>query len=275
MSQRRPSMQELLSAQFDYHMSDVYTAIPGVIVSVKDMGGMYVDVQPSIHMRMEGERESVPRPPISNVPLQLPVSTKGGVTFPVTAGDPVFLVFSMRGLDTWKTSDGTSATPSDLRKFDIRDCIAIPGAYPLGSSPNAVGKHSKPHSPDDVVLIHNIGGGAETEIRLKPNGNIEINSPQQVKVVCKDALVESENTTTIETKSMTINSDSFIVNTKTFGLSATDGAEMTTNMSMNGTLNHTGTLNVSGSAVVNGTPVEDHTHGGIQPGGGTTDPFGA
>ena len=260
MGRRTASMQELLSAHFDYAMADVYTSMPGVVVAVRDMGEMYVDVQPSLNMRTENEEIVSSRPPIMNVPLQLPISTKGGLTFPVSVGDPVWLMFSMRGLDTWKRSSGVSVTPSDMRKFDIRDCCAIPGTYPMGSSPNSAGKRSNAHSPDDVVLVHNIGG-SETEIRLKPSGDIEINSPTNVKIKCVSASIESDSTN-IDTGNMTVNSDSFVVNSGTVAISATTSAEMNAS------------FNMTGSFVLNGTAVEDHTHGGVLVGDSRTGEFG-
>lgn len=263
MSARSPSMQEASKSSFEYEMRDVYTAIPAIVVSVKDLGQQRIDVQPALNQRSRDGVATSPMASILNVPLQMPVTSLGGLTYPIKTGDSVFLIFSMRGLDVWKRSSGGAVTPSDVRQFDARDCVAIVGVYPFNIAPNSAGSRSNSHSTDDVVLVHNIGSGAEVEIRLQPNGNVIINSPNKVEVNCKDAEIKADSSTKINTGDFRVDSDSFVINTGTYSLSASDGATQAA------------TINMSGSFILNGTPVESHDHGGIQPGGSRTNPFGS
>lgn len=262
MAQLDPSLEEVLKASQDYAMSDIYTVIPGIIVTVNDLGEQRVDVQPSINLRSQDGDEVNERPPILNVPLQMPVSKQGGLTFPISVGTPVTLKFSMRGLDVWKRGNGYPSTPSDLRKFDIRDCIAVPGAYPFSEAPNQPSKRTLPHDPSDVVLVHNIGSGNEVEVRLKTNGNVEINSPNKVVVNCTDAEVNSDSMT-MNSESVVVNSGSFVVTSGSIEMTATESATMTANFDM------------TGSFKLNGVTVEDHEHGGVMAGSDRTDPFGS
>jgi hypothetical protein len=266
------SLQEMLVSSSDYALSNIYTSIPGVIVGIKNMGQLCVDVQPTINVRTQGGEENTQRPPILNVPYQQPLSPQGGLTFPVAVGDTVWLNFSMRGLEVWKRSSGESAAPADMRTFDPRDCIATP-AYPFGLSPNQPNKRSLPHDPSDVVLVHNIGTGAEVEVRLKKgSGEVEINSPTKVTVNCVDAEVNASSSTTVNTTDFSVNSSNFTVNsgnvsfssgtflvgTGTYGITASDSANMTANFSQ------------TGSYTLNGIVLETHTHGGVESGGSNT-----
>ena len=175
MATREPSLQEVLTTSFDYLSAGMHTMIPGIVLTVRDnLSQMTVDVQPSLNMRSEDGTEVVERSPILNVPLVLPISKLGGLTFPVNIGDPVALIFSMRGLDVWKRGNGYPSTPSDLRKFDKKDCVAIPGLFPMNISPNNPSAHVLPHSTKDVVLVHNIGKPSEVEIRLTESGDVRI-----------------------------------------------------------------------------------------------------
>lgn len=276
MSTRKMSLDELLSSSFGYQASGIYTAIPAQVVGIRDgLQGLRVDVQPSIDMRNKDGSESSKRPPIANVPLQMPISTLGGLTFPVKKGDPVMVIFSMRGLDVWKKGDGSPDMPSDMRTFSMRDAMAIPCLYPSQKSPNSSSSRSMPHSTDDVVLVHGLGGGSEVEIRLKPSGDVEINSPKKVTINCEDAEVNSKTCTvntddcsvnskdfTVDSSNVTFKSGSFVIQTGSYSMSATNSA------SSLGTISH------SGSFVLNGTPIEGHKHSGVQPGGSDTDPFG-
>ena len=261
MGERSPDLNEVMGNHFEYSMKGVHTAIPAVVVSVEDLGSQRINVQPSISLRSQDGLETSQRPPILNVPLGMPLTKKGGLSLPIQAGDCVFLIFSMRGLEIWKRGDGKPQIPSDIRMFDRRDCIALPGIYPFNESPNK--GRSLSHSTEDVVLVHNIGSGRETEIRLKPNGDVIVNSPSKVEVNCQEAEINASSSTNINTGDFNITSDSFIVNTGVYALSATTSASQTA------------TINMNGSFILNGTPIESHSHGGIQPGGGRTDNFGS
>lgn len=260
-------MSELLGAHFDYAISGVHTAIPAVVVGVKDLGQQRIDVQPAINMRSRDGEVSEQRPPILNVPIQMPVTKKGGLTYPIENGDSVWLMFSMRGLDIWKTSSIGFTSPNSVRKFDARDCVALAGVYPFNESPNK--GRSNSHSTRDVVLVHNIGSGSEVEIRLKPNGEVVVNSPTKVTVNCEDAVVNADDVE-VNASLTTINSEVEIngettVNgllTYTAGLEGSGG---------NGAIITGGANFIGGSITHNGTNIGDsHRHSGVAGGGDTS-----
>lgn len=271
---RKLGFQEVMNSAMDYYTSNIYTSMPGIVVSV-DMANMRVEVQPALSMRDVDGDETTHRPVILNVPLQLPVSDRGGLTYPISAGCPVELRWSMRGLDKWKRGDGKPDSPSDLRRFDIRDCTATPGIYPQGLSKNSVGSRSNAHNPDDVVLVHNIGGGNEVEVRLTPSGDVFINSPTKVTVNCKEAIVNADTSTEFNTQDFTVNSTSFNINTGSYAISASDSATQTGNFTHTGNITHIGDTFQTGDIELNGISVDEHTHSGVVAGGNNTNPFNA
>jgi|SRR5690606_25052978 len=255
MSQRTPSFQEMLVDSFDYHISDIYTSIPGIVVAVDNLEEQRITVQPSVNMRSADGVTVSERPPILNVPLHMPVTKQGGLTYPISVGTPVFLIFSMRGLQNWKRSNGYPTTPSDIRKFDIRDCVAIPGIYPFSEAQNKGRVNA--HSVDDVVLVHNIGGN-ECEIRLKPSGDIIVNSPTKVTINAPENEVNGNMTIN---GNFTNTSGTFTVNSGSIAMSASTGASMNAQ------------FDLTGDIILNGKSVDNHDHGGVVAGGDRTDPF--
>lgn len=264
MTQRSVSMQEMITSSFDYQTSNIYTSIPAVVVSVVNMGEMLLNVKPTVNMRSDDGLMIQERPPILNVPLVMPVSKEGGLTFPVKAGDLVWLTFSMRGLDAWKASNGYPSTPLDMRKFDIRDCVAHPCVYPASQSPNSPSKRSLDHNPEDVVLVHNIGSGNEVEIRLKAGGGVEINAPgQEVTVKCEKAQVNADNEVVLNTPDTTLTG-----NLTVQGTMAIEGNGGSGTNTINGNFNIVGSvLNHNGKNIGS-----THTHTGVQAGGDNSGP---
>lgn len=257
MSQRTPSFQEMLVDNFDYQTANMYTAIPGIVVAVDSLEEQRITVQPSINVRSADGFTVSERPPILNVPLHMPVTKQGGLTYPISVGTPVFLVFSMRGLQNWKRSNGYPTTPSDIRKFDIRDCVAFPGIYPFGEAQNKGRVNA--HSVDDVVLVHNIGG-SECEIRLKPNGDVIVNSPTKVTVNAPENEINGNLTVNGD---FTNTSGSFTVNSGSIAMSASTGASMNAQFDM------------TGDIILNGKSVDNHKHKGVVAGADETSPFNA
>lgn len=252
MAQREPGLQEVLESHFDYMTSNMFTAITGIIISVEDAGQNRVNVQPSINMVSRDMLEITERSPILNVPLFQHQSKEGGLSIPVKAGDPVFLVFTMRGLDAWKQSNGYPTTPTDRRKFDTRDCIAYPGVFPFGQSPNRPSAHTLDHSPDDVVLVHNLGKSNEAEFRIKAgSGDIEINAPNSdVKVVCQNSTVEAAKKVSYQAQDFEITCVNYKLTTGNYQVDVDSGGS---NVS-------TGTFRMNGQFILNNIGIHSHRH---------------
>lgn len=197
-------LQELIESSFDKNTEGFFTAIPGIVVTVRNnFQDLYIDVQPSINDKKR-DGSAIERPVVLNVPVQMPSSSTAALTLPINVGDPVLLVYAMRGLDVWKRGDGYPQTPTDLRKFDKRDCFAIPGVWPISRSVNNPSKHSWSHDPKDVVLVNALGTSNEVEVRLKPSGDILIRTNKDVSVECDNASVMANTSASITTPDLTI-----------------------------------------------------------------------
>jgi len=163
---------------FEYQMRNIFTAIPAKVMMVENAGEQRVSVKPLVNAVFPDWDDSEEFPTILSVPLMYPSSSSSAVVFPVHAGDTVLIVFAQSCMDVFKGGDGSAQPPSDYRRFDKRDAIAIPGLFPFGSAINQVSKHTLPHSTDDLVVFHNLGTSAECELRMKQTGKIEINGNQ-------------------------------------------------------------------------------------------------
>lgn len=169
------TMESAMIAFFEHQMRKVYTAIPAVIIAVRSDEKQSIDVKPLVNQVFADLEDDTEHPVLLHVPLIYPSSSTSAVTFPVHPGDTVMLVFSQAGTDVFKSGDGTAQPPSDYRRFNIRDAVAIPGLFPFGSAINQASKHTLPHSTDDLVVFHNLGTSAECELRMKQSGKIEVN----------------------------------------------------------------------------------------------------
>lgn len=169
---------------FEWLMSTTYTAMPATVVKY-DFANQMVDVKPDIGVVKE-DGGLIERPTIAGIPICFPCSTTSAITFPLPVGSKVLVVWSMRGTDNWKQNG--SSIPPDYRMNDIRDGFAIPAPYPMNQAKTKYGQ-----SPDDLVLIHNLGG-SQTELHLKASGDIVANTPTKFQINCSQFEVNGNTT---------------------------------------------------------------------------------
>lgn len=160
------TFEEAVKSIIDYELHSLFTAMPCSVVSCDPIKGR-LDVKPLLNAYYtDGTIKE--RAMLLGVPLQMPASGASVVNIPVKQGDIVLCVFSMRGLDAFKSGDGTPQAPTDFRMFDKRDAIAIPGIFPFNMHPNL--KRVLPFNPDALSLTHNIGTPLEATVELSDTG---------------------------------------------------------------------------------------------------------
>tara|TARA_R110000744_G_C19371770_1_gene563168 strand:+ start:37910 stop:38617 length:708 start_codon:yes stop_codon:yes gene_type:complete len=175
------AIQELFTSYFDYHMQDMMTAIPAVVVSTREISQGVVAVKPSINELLKDSR-TTEWPEIVDVPILFPSSSSSALTFPIQVGDSVLVVFSMRGLDEFKNSNGGLSTPVNFRNHNVMDAVAIPCIWPKAQSVNKQSNRNLPHNVNDFVMAHNLGKATEAEIRITQAGHIKITSPTAIYI---------------------------------------------------------------------------------------------
>lgn len=198
------AIQNTIVSAFDSQMQNIYTIIPCIVVAVRDsLAGQVVDIQPTINQKMQ-DGTVAERPTIGNVPVSFQVSKKAGFTFPIEVGDTGTAMFSMRNMDGWKAGNGRPASPMNFAKMDKGDAIFLPGIQPPGVAVNNPAKHVLTHDTRDTVIFANLGG-AESEVRLKVDGSIEINTSNQPVVInCSDATVNASASINLNAQTMTV-----------------------------------------------------------------------
>lgn len=119
----------------------IRTALPAEIVSY-DQATQKANVQPGVAGRFEDpeSKEWLPykMPMVTNVPVMFPAGGGFSITWPLEAGDVVYLVCAERSIDEWKSAGGPNTIPADTRRFNLSDAVAIPGLRPFSDPITAV-----------------------------------------------------------------------------------------------------------------------------------------
>lgn len=271
------SLEGVLRQYINNSVNGLFTSMPGRVEKVVDLGEQRVDVQLLID-RVTPDDGVLKHPVILSVPLVFPGSKSSQVSFPVAVGDTVLCIFSQRSIDRFLLGANNNHRPIDFRKYSRNDCMAIPGLFSFPSAVNQPDKRTLAHSTDDTVVSHNIGTAQECEVRLKPSGDIIINSPTQVQVNCDTAEVNAQTSTTVNTQTATINASSSTTidspSTTVTGDMLVQGTfTYTSGMVGSGTAGGatasiTGSIDVTNDVTASGVSLVNHTHTGDS--GGTT-----
>jgi len=184
-------IRDIFENFFDgYSRENLYTSMPAIVLAVHSYATRQtVDVRPAIsRLKTTGQVISNDELVIYEVPIVSPAGGGGLLSFPVKAGDNVWLNFSMRSLEDWQHSDGSGEiAPSDSRHFHQTDAIAFPCIYTslnnLKPSADNVelkfGDCKLSMKPSGELVINN--GGAV--VTLKANGDIDIDPSTLLRVL--------------------------------------------------------------------------------------------
>ena len=162
-----PTLEQAIKAVCSNMLSNIHTVLPGQIESY-DRAKHKAKVKPLIKkVLVNGVILQIP--PIVSVPVVWPRTQNGSISFPLSSGDGVIILFSERALDNYLILGGDQQ-PQDPRKFDLTDAIAIPGLFPFNAS-------SKEESETDFELHFN-----NTKMVFKENGDIELTGGNTITV---------------------------------------------------------------------------------------------
>jgi len=162
-----PSLQRTLFSAIDAALGQVHTALPAIIDKY-DHATQTAEVKPALRRRFADD-SVVELPVIPGVPVLWPGSADGGICWPLTRGDAVMLMFSERSMDEWMANGGV-VTPSDGRRFDLTDAVAIPKLVAGGAQGHA-------DNNTDMILAFK-----SATIRFKSDGEIVINGGNTVTI---------------------------------------------------------------------------------------------
>lgn len=148
---------------------ETHTCLPGELQSF-DADTQTAVCRPAIRRLVTTTGKLVELPPCVDVPVYFP----GGVlTFDISPGDSVVLVFSERCIDAWWSAGGVQ-DPAELRHHDLSDAFAFIGFQP------------KPTKLTDVSQ----GNGPELRTRnglnriaVKNDGTIHIGAPASISIL--------------------------------------------------------------------------------------------
>jgi len=171
-----PSLPHTLNIAMKSMLNEIHTAMPGTIEQY-DYTTQKANIQPSLQRKYRDD-SIVKLPVLVNVPIIWPRTSEGGISFPLKRGDSCLIIFSERSLDEWLTL-GKLCTPSDIRRFDLSDGIAIPGLFAFNTNGPA-------DNNEDFQIVYK-----GTTIRIKSNGNIEIGNSNLQAIVTENFLTHT------------------------------------------------------------------------------------
>lgn len=126
---RTPTLQEVFDRHGEAVAAGLRVSMPGQVTKYHPAQGL-VDVQPLLkdgHLDDTGTWVPDTLPVIYSCPLIFPGSGGFVVTFPVSVGDQVLLIFTDRALDQWLGKGGLVDPGIDPRRHHLTDAIAIAG----------------------------------------------------------------------------------------------------------------------------------------------------
>lgn len=172
-------LEEIISEIARLQTTKMFVGAVAVVVSYED-ATQKASVRPVVRGSVQGGG-SVRFPVLTNVPVRFPCGGGYSVTFPLKAGDFVWLDFGDRSLDDWLNSGQADVVPASKRRFSISDAVAYAGVRPFSKPlkrPVPTTGGTSIEEENDLVIgqddydgpISNPGKSSPLEIRIGPSG---------------------------------------------------------------------------------------------------------
>lgn len=168
--ERLDDQQEGLRLLFEGFQANLWTALPGTVVSYDATKGTCV-IQPTIQAQVtkpDGSQGFVNLPALPDVPV---VYLGGGgfvATFPIQPGDEALVIFSSRCIDGWWQQGGVQPQ-AELRMHDLSDGFAIIGPRSLAKALTNVSTSTVQLRSLDGSTYFELAGGQVANI-VAPGG---------------------------------------------------------------------------------------------------------
>jgi len=252
--ERQNDFLESLRLAQEGQQAQMWTALPGIVTAF-DPVAMTVSVQPAVQgsVRDEnGNSKNVQMPLLVDVPVVFPCGGGFSLTYPIRVGDEVLVVFASRCIDGW-WQGGQSAPPPDGRMHDLSDGFAI------------IGPRSQATKLDPAVDVENVQlrtDDGQATLTMKPDYTIEVTNPEASVTLTPAGDITLEATAQVTIKAPQITLEGNVTTTGAGGAAGT--------VDMKGAIALEGSLTSTGDQVAAGISTSQHTHTGVQPGGGST-----
>ena len=171
--ERLDDPEESLRLAMESQQAQIWTALPGVVAAV-NLAAQTLSVQPTVQGSVaspDGAKQLVNLPLLVDVPIVWPRAGGFALTFPITAGDEVLVVFASRCIDSWWQSGGIGA-PAEARMHDLSDGFAI-------LAPTSQPKKLSGVSSTNVQLRDEAG---TTYVEITPDGKARVVAATQIDV---------------------------------------------------------------------------------------------
>lgn len=131
--ERSPALSTAILKLFQRKLAEVHTCLPGKITKY-DQSTQLADVQVAVKYRTptdDGDVTVEDFPVIPNVPVEHLQTANFFSSFPVAAGDFVWLHIVEQSIDKWMHQGGSPVDDPIDRRFNLKDCYATLARNPV------------------------------------------------------------------------------------------------------------------------------------------------
>lgn len=171
-----PTLGEILLETVELVKGQLFVRLPGEVIR-QDPNTLRIDVRLAVNARIKDpitdELRPLELPVLSDVPVDYPGGGGFVITWPLVAGDSVYIMVCDRSIDEWRAGDPSPATPEDPRRFSLSDATAYPGgrrdSLPVldsGRAPGALVVEGSDIRLGSSLATKTVAFGPDTDARL-------------------------------------------------------------------------------------------------------------
>lgn len=162
---KNETLDNVLSKLISNVLFNIHTIQPGKIDAYYGHTERKARVIPLVKL-LDDKNNSYQIDPIDNVPVIFPSASSFNLLFPLKKDDPCLLLFSEVPLGNYLQGSGKVVDADDSNKFELANCICVPGLSGFRNVPNASTKIEI--GDDDSITLETTTG----KLKIEKTGNI-------------------------------------------------------------------------------------------------------
>lgn len=173
---KNQNMPNILQKFKDSMFFNIHTILPGKIVTYDDTQKK-AKIQVLVKLK-DTENNVYNIDPIDGVPVIFPISAGFELKYPLKKDDGCLLLFSEAPIGNYLVGSGMIVVDADdAGRFELTDCIAIPGLFQFSSIPAPTAKIEIETSGN--IIIESTAG----KIKIEPSGAITLDDGTEAYVL--------------------------------------------------------------------------------------------
>ena len=180
------SIESIVKHMIKLNNHKMNISLPAIVVNTDNLVDGFIDVRPVVNHKNPLTSETIKYPTIRGVSVIFPSTNTSSISFPVSQGDTVLLVFQSVSIESFVNGNTKQHDPDFLTSGNMKDVVAMIGFTPYKESPLNSNNYINDFDLLDLNIVHNKNTDSEIIFKLTSDGDLKVLNARKISYECEE-----------------------------------------------------------------------------------------